>query len=131
MPKTKKEITHKNKHKTQNSQTRAQARQKLRAAQEENRRLRRKLKNCTCKVYTQAEEDRDIQELCDMLDALPPEMFRSLEPSPEPSAEPSLTPYKPDVKIALQSAQDHHKAASRPSSGRAALASGSALTPPH
>ncbi|MGJ8562160.1 MAG: hypothetical protein ACSHXY_01295 [Alphaproteobacteria bacterium] len=61
--------------KKKTAQPRVRTEQKLRAAEAEIKRLRRKNKDCVCGPYTAEEQDRDLRELVDMLNKLPPSAY--------------------------------------------------------
>lgn len=61
--------------KKKTAQPRARTEQKLRAAEAEIKRLRRKNKDCVCGPYTPEEQDRDLRELVDMLNKFPPSAY--------------------------------------------------------
>lgn len=61
--------------KKKSPQPRVRTEQKLRAAEAEIKRLRRKTKNCICTPYTPEEQDRDIRELNEILNNLPDSAF--------------------------------------------------------
>ena len=55
--------------------SKAETEQKLRAAQAEIKRLRRKTRDCVCGPYTEADRMRDVRELCEMINKLPAEAY--------------------------------------------------------